>query len=151
MLVHVTGAVNEPGVFSLLPGSRVKDAVEKAGGLADTADSTLINLAMLVKDGMQIWVPSVQVDITAEETPREPDRELVPEHSGQQININTASQLELESLSGIGPVIAKSIIQYRLENGPFKEISGIQAVSGIGPVVFEKIRPHITVGGAAGD
>ncbi len=69
----------------------------------------------------------------------------------QLININTAAQDELEVLSGIGPVIAQAIIQYRLEEGPFKEISEIQSVSGIGPVTFENIKSQITIGGAAGD
>ena len=63
---------------------------------------------------------------------------------------HTATQAELETLTGIGPVIAKAIIRFRLENGPFKEIAEIQSVAGIGPVTFEKIEPYITVGGARG-
>jgi competence protein ComEA len=151
MIVHVAGAVNEPGVLSLQSGSRVKDAIEKAGGLADTADSSLINLAMLVNDGMQIWVPAVQVDPSSEHIPGITNQAQVPDHPGNLININTASQVELETLSGIGPVIANAIIQFRLEHGPYKVIDDIQAVSGIGPVVFEKIKPFITIGGAPGD
>ena len=151
MIVHVAGAVNEPGVLSLQSGSRVKDAIEKAGGLADTADSSLINLAMLVNDGMQIWVPAVQIDPSSEHIPGITNQAQVPDHPGNLININTAPQVELETLSGIGPVIANAIIQFRLEHGPYKVIDDIQAVSGIGPVVFEKIKPFITIGGAPGD
>ena len=66
-------------------------------------------------------------------------------------SLHTAPQIELETLSGIGPVIAKAIVQFRLEHGPFKEIDDIQSVSGIGPVTFEKIKSFITVGGASGD
>jgi len=151
MIVHIAGAVNEPGVLSLPSGSRVKDAVEKAGGLADTADSSLINLAMLVSDGMQIWVPAEQVAPTGGQEPGKTNPEQVPVHPGELININTAPQIELETLSGVGPVIAKAIIQFRLEQGPFRQIDDIQAVSGIGPVTFEKIKSFITVGGAPGD
>jgi len=151
MIVHVAGAVKSPGVHSLPSGSRVKDAIEKSGGLADLADSNLLNLAMPVKDGMQIWVPEVQ-DNQGGAIPSGlsgPDRDV--EQPANLININTASQAELETLSGIGPVIAKAIIQYRLQNGPFDEITEIQSVAGIGPAKFEKIQAHITVGGSAGD
>jgi competence protein ComEA len=151
LIVHVAGAVIEPGIISLPPGSRVQDAIDRSGGLADTADSSLINLAMLVEDGMQIWVPAVQVVPNYDQAPDISNPEQLPDHPGKLININIASQDELEVLSGIGPVIAKAIIQFRLEQGPFKEISEIQAVSGIGPVTFEKIKSQITVGGAAGD
>jgi len=83
--------------------------------------------------------------------PGQSDPDRVVDHPANLININTASQAELETLSGIGPVIAKAIIQFRLENGPFAEISEIQSVSGIGPAKFDKIQAYITVGGSAGD
>lgn len=150
MLVHVAGAVNEPGVYSLLYGSRVKDAIEKSGGLTDNADTNLINLAMPLNDGMQIWVPAVQVDLGWEAVGEDSNKDPADDHSLKLININTATQAELETLTGIGPVIAKAIIRFRLENGPFKEIAEIQSVAGIGPVTFEKIQPNITVGGAKG-
>jgi competence protein ComEA len=151
MIVHVAGAVNEPGVHSLPYGSRVKDAIEKSGGLADSADTDLINLAMLVEDGMQIWVPGVQV-VKGSEIEREPTSQATGnDRSTKLININSASQAELETLAGIGPVKAQSIVQFRLENGPFKEVEEIQSVTGIGPVTFEKIQPYITVGGATSD
>ena len=152
VVVHVSGAVIKPGVYSLPSGSRVKDAIEKSGGLKSEADSNLVNLAMLVEDGMQVWVPYQSVDIVGTDTPLV--LEIKPTTGGEvanRININTANQIELESLSGIGPVLAQAIIQYRLEKGPFNEIEEIQEVSGIGPVTFEKIKPFITVRGPTGN
>lgn len=148
MIVHVAGAVNEPGVHSLPYGSRVRDAIEKSGGLAESADPDLINLAMLVEDGMQIWVPAVQVDKSSDIESEPTSQAKGTDRSIQLVNINSASQAELETLSGIGPVKAKSIVQFRLENGPFKEVEELLSVAGIGPVTFEKIRRYITVGGA---
>lgn len=147
LIIHVTGAVNSPGVYSLPPESRVGEAIDKAGGLTDSADASLINLAKIVEDGSQVWVPYL-----IEENVPQVDSEIVrmeptSSRSSNLININTATQSELESLSGIGPAYAKAIIQYRLENGPFEKIEEIQEVKGIGPVTFEKIRPFITVRG----
>jgi competence protein ComEA len=151
IIVHVTGAVINPGVYSLPSGSRVKDAIEKSGGLVSDADTTLINLAMLVEDGMQVWVPFHLEEVMDFDNPAVLEDESPPGQPVGKININTATQIELESLSGIGPVIAKAVIQYRLEKGPFKEIEEIQEVSGIGPVTFEKIKPFITVKGPRGN
>jgi competence protein ComEA len=150
-IVHVTGAVNQPGVYPLTSGSRVGDAIEAAGGLAGDADTSIINLAMVVEDGMQIWVPTQLSENRNGDDPALETSESTPGQSASQININSASQIELESLTGIGPVLAKAIIQYRLEHGPFTKIEEIQNVSGIGPVTFEKIRPFITVTGPTGN
>ena len=151
LIVHITGAVVDPGVYSQPPGSRVMDAIQAAGGLTTDADSTLINLAKMVEDGMQIWVPKQLVGDLERINPGKLEENPVAGNLGALININTATQTELETLPGIGPVTAEAIIQYRQENGPFSEIQGIQAVSGIGPVTFEKIREFITVGGAPED
>jgi len=151
IIVHVTGAVINPGVYSLPSGSRVKDAIDKSGGLLNDADTTLINLAMLVEDGMQVWVPFQLEEVMDFNNPAVLEYESSPGQPVDKININTATQIELESLFGIGPVIAKAVIQYRLENGPFKEIEEIQEVSGIGPVTFERIKPFITVKGPRGN
>ena len=150
MIVHVTGAVNQPGVYSLPAGSRVGEAIETAGGLARDADPSIINLAMLLEDGMQIWIPYQLIESVDLETPVMEISLPTQSQLAGKININTATQIELESLSGIGPVIAKAIIQYRLDNGPFTEIEEIQEVSGIGPATFEKIKPYITVKGPTG-
>ena len=143
--VHVAGAVDQPGVYKLPPGSRVEEAILAAGGAVPEADLSLINLAMLVEDGMQIWVPAL-----IEEEPRVEEQERSPTYEAPEvlININTASQNELESLPRIGPVIAAEIIRYRQANGPFHRKEDIQEVKGIGPVTFEKISKLITVGGS---
>ena len=143
--VHVAGAVNQPGVYKLPPGSRVEGAILAAGGAIPEADLSLINLAMVVEDGMQIWVPAL-----IEEEPRVEEQERSPTYDAPEvlININTASQNELESLPRIGPVIAAEIIRYRQANGPFHRKEDIQEVKGIGPVTFEKISELITVGGS---
>ena len=151
MIVHIAGAVNNPGVHYLPYGSRVKDAIEQSGGLTDSADSNLINLALPVNDGMQIWVPSVFVNRSSEVEGEHTNQVQASDQSIKLVNINTASQAELETLSGIGPEYADRIIRFRLENGPFKDVGEIQSVKGIGPVTFEKIRPYITVGGATID
>jgi len=147
MIVHVAGAVSETGVHSLPPGSRIKDAIQAAGGLAPNADINSINLAKLVEDGMQIWVPFQREEIPEEQSPGQTDSVSPEGRSKDLININNATQDELESLPGIGPVIAQAIIQYRGDFGPFTDIKNIQSVSGIGPVVFEGIRELITVSG----
>jgi competence protein ComEA len=151
VMVHVAGAVNEPGVHSLPYGSRVKDAIEKSGGLQESADTDLINLAMPVSDGMQIWVPALQVDTISQVDDEQAGQLPEDFKRAKLVNINTASQAELETLTGIGPVTAQSIIQFRQENGPFQDVAEIQSVTGIGPVKFEKIQPYITVGGAKSD
>jgi competence protein ComEA len=151
LVVHVTGAVNKPGVYSLPPASRVGEAIDMAGGLADDADASLINLAQLVADGEQIWIPyQIHQDVVEEESDFvnvEPTRS----RSIDLININTATQIQLESLPGIGPAYAEAIIQYRLENGPFEKIEDIQEVKGIGPITFENIRSLITIKGGSGN
>jgi competence protein ComEA len=144
----VNGAVNEPDVYILPPGSRVKQIVEAAGGFTDEANTAVINLAMPLVDGMQIYVPELK------ESTAEPQQSIIqpamPSRGGISvggllININTAEQEELETLPGIGPVTAQKIIDYRTANGDFSTIEAILDVSGIGEVTFEKIKDLITV------
>jgi competence protein ComEA len=151
LVVHITGAVKKPGVYTLPPVSRVGEAIDLAGGISTNADSSLINLAQLVEDGEQIWVPYQIQEIVVQDDVEIVSIKPTQSHLISLININTATQTELESLSGIGPVYAKAIIQYRLENGPFEKIEDIQEVKGIGPVTFEKIRSNITVRGGSGN
>jgi competence protein ComEA len=151
LVVHITGAVKKPGVYTLPPVSRVGEAIDLAGGISTNADSSLINLAQLVEDGEQIWVPYQIQEIVVQDDVEIVSIKPTQSHLISLIYINTATQTELESLSGIGPVYAKAIIQYRLENGPFEIIEDIQEVKGIGPVTFEKIRSNITVRGGSGN
>ena len=129
--IYISGEVVNPGVYQLPLGSRVKDAVEIAGGFLSTADVSLINQAAIVTDSSHISI-----------LPLQPNENL----NATEININTASADELETLPGIGPTFAKNIIDYRLENGPFGSIEEIQKVAGIGPVTYDKIKDLISIG-----
>jgi competence protein ComEA len=152
--VQISGAVQHPGVYELPPGSRVQDAIDLAGGLIIDANKSTLNLAAHLEDGVRIDVPyqnqgSVQAS-TEQTTSKD---EIVPSQTTSPpsesltdlININTADLSDLETLSGIGPVIASRIIAYRDQNGPFLDIVDIQKVSGIGPATFEKIKDYITI------
>lgn len=136
LVIHVAGAVNNPGVYSLPIGSRVQEAVKAAGGFSNNANLQAINLAAALEDGMQIFVPDLKSDNLTENSPSM----LQP-----LININTATLEELESLPQIGPKMATRIIQYRQEHGPFQTIENIQEVDGIGSGIFEGIKDLITV------
>ena len=154
LMVHVNGAVAQPGVYTLPPGSRVQDAIEAAGGFLDEADEGSLNLAAVLEDGSQITALSHQ---PTQQPPPEPTTitrgesillttpSRSPTPVGQRVNINTATQEELESLPMIGPVLAKQIIDYRQANGPFKKIEDIVDVPGIGPKTFEVIKELITL------
>ncbi len=136
--VDVAGAVNNPGVYSLPAQSRVIDALRAAGNRVTGSDLSDLNLARVVKDGEQIYVnPTVRtVDgkrVIKKIIPRGP------------ININRASAKEFDGLAGIGPVIAKRIVEYRRVNGPFMTIEDLQKVSGIGSAKFEEFKSKVSV------
>ena len=136
--VDVAGAVNNPGVYSLPAQSRVIDALRAAGNSVTGSDLSDLNLARVVKDGEQIYVnPTVRTvngkRIIKKVIPRGP------------ININRASAKEFDGLAGIGPVIAKRIVEYRRINGPFMTIEDLQKVSGIGSAKFEEFKSKVSV------
>lgn len=136
MVIHVVGAVNSPGIYFLPPGSRVYDAVTKAGGAAPDARLELVNLARPLFDGEQVWIP-----VDGEEAfpgGSEPG-------SGGKININRASVQELVKLNNIGEKRAQAIIDYRESHGPFSRIEDIMNVPNIGAGIFESIKECITV------
>jgi competence protein ComEA len=138
--VHVAGAVHQPGVYRLPASSIVQDAIDVAGGPASDADLDRINLAIELRDQQQVYVP------------REGETSSPPPVSGGEgsrgadtlVNINTASQAELETLPRIGSELAERILDYREANGPFKTIEDIQSVPGIGPATFERLKDLIT-------
>lgn len=153
VIVHVTGAVAQPGVYTLSHESRVQDAIQAAGGLLSGADAQSLNLAAFIEDGARIWIPyRPQAEGPAHsagavsDSTQDPGGPLPVETSALLVDINRASQAELESLPGIGPVTAQKIVADREENGPFSKIEDIERVSGIGPAKFEQIKPLITVG-----
>jgi competence protein ComEA len=139
VVVDVAGMVRRPGVYRFPAGARVVDAVRRAGGPRDGADLSLLNLAAPLVDGSQILVPKAGDVVPVA------GGSAVPGAPGALVNINTATQEELESLSGVGPVTANAIIQYRTEHGPFRSVDDIVNVSGIGPVTLGDLRPFITV------
>lgn len=151
--VYVSGAVVRPAVYALPPGSIIDDAVRAAGGFAAGADTVAVNLAQPVADGMQVHVPLLG------ETMATPPPVSLPPDAGPTtaarmggitssglININTATQADLEMLPGIGPSTAANIIAHREANGPFATLEAIMDVPGIGEGRFEAIRELITVG-----
>jgi len=138
--VYVSGAVNHPDVYSLPAGTINRDAISAAGGALPEADLNRVNLAQPLSDGQQIYVPRVGEVIAVEPSAGA----AAPVLTGP-VNINTATQAQLEALPHIGPAIAGRIIQYREEHGPFARIEDIQNVPGIGPATFDDIKDLITV------
>lgn len=137
IIVHVAGEVNRPGVFSLQEGARVIDGIKVAGGETALADLNRLNLAAILYDGERIYIPR-------QESQGEVAYEEIVETTSK-ININRASQEELEKLTGIGPSKASSIISYRKREGPFQEIDDLMKVSGIGERTLEQIRDELTL------
>jgi competence protein ComEA len=136
--VYVSGAVSRPDVYTLPPDSIVKDAMMAAGGPTENADLDRINLASPVSDGQHVYVPRLgEVDPPLQP----PSDQSAP---GRKININTADLATLDTLPGIGPVIAQRILDHRQANGPFDRIEGMMDVPGIGEGTFEKIKDLIT-------
>ena len=140
--VYITGAVRYPGVIEVKEGCRLIDVIELAGGISDDADTTRINLALKVEDEGMYLIPKI-----GEEIDNGGFTNVLGDFSQgtDKIDINKASQEELETLYGIGPAKAKAIIDYREENGPFKQIEDLKNVSGIGAKTFEKLKDSIIV------
>lgn len=137
IFVDVTGAVNKPGVYTLTGKSRVIDAIKAAGDSAPGADLSTINLARQLNDGEQIYVDTTVVNSSG-------IRVTKTVRSGP-ININRATAGQLDDLDGIGPVIAKRILEYRKINGPFLSIEDLQKVSGIGVAKFAQIKTKVRI------
>lgn len=137
IFVDVTGAVTKPGVYTLAANSRVIDAIKAAGDSAPGADLSTINLARVLSDGEQIYVDATIINSAGKRVSK-------TVHSGP-INVNRATAAQLDSLDGIGPVIAKRIIEYRKVNGPFATVEDLQKVSGIGTAKFAIIKSKLRV------
>lgn len=143
LFVHTAGQVNSPGLYELVEGRRVMDAIKLAGGPAPNADLDAINLAEPVTDGMKITVPDKS---PAVETPTTVDSGNSGGTSAQSmVNINTANESELDSLPGVGPATAKKIMDHRQSAGRFKTIDGLKNVKGIGAKKFEELKSKITI------
>ena len=139
--VHVAGEVMQPGLYHLPEGANVQDAIEVALGATENAGLDLINLATILNDGQRITIPP--------KTDPQNSLEIPERSSGLQvkglININTASQEELESLPGIGEVKARAIIDYRTQNGYFLNLEELLNVAGIGQKTYDQLKDLITI------
>lgn len=128
LTVYVSGAVRAPQVLTLPPGSRVRDAVAAAGGALDDADLALVNLAEPLRDGMQVHVAHA-----ARPTP-------LLATGDPRLRVNHADEIALQTLPGVGPVLARRIVEYREAQGPFAALAELDAVSGIGPALLRRLE-----------
>lgn len=138
--VFVSGGVNHSGLYTLPVGSRINDAILAAGGFSTNADSAVLNLAEVLDDGEKINVPYLQAPSATENITRAGNQASI------QVDINSATLEQLDTLPQIGPKTAQNIIDYRNANGPFTRIEDILEVPGIGPITYDKIKDLITVG-----
>lgn len=138
--VHIAGSVINEGIVELEEGARIADAIKEAGGTTPDANMEEVNLAYKIQDGQKIYIPNTndeEVEIIKEENTNKSKTGL--------ININTATQTELELLTGIGPSTASKIIAYREQNGKFKTKEDLKEVPGIGESKYETIKEEITI------
>ena len=150
-IIHISGAVVKEGIVTIKQGARISDVIEAAGGLQENASLKNVNLAYMVEDGQKIYIPTKE----EEESQEEKEYTIVQEgnHSSDdekeeektKVNINKATQTELEELPGIGSATALKIIQYREENGTFHSIEEIKNVNGIGDAKFDQLKEYITI------
>lgn len=152
VVVHIIGEINNPGVVTLDEGARIIDAINSAGGKTEEADLSKINLAYVIEDGTQIYIPRINENLNS--------IELISSEAGQgviinssnmeenletKVNINTSNKEKLMTLPGIGETTAQKIIDYRQQNGKFKTIDELQNVSGIGESKYNSLKDKITI------
>jgi len=144
--VHICGEVVSPGVYELKEGSRVFQAIEKAGGVTDQAAAEYLNMAEQVKDGMKIVVPGKE-EVEAAKARGEISLQAEASSNVQKtkVNLNTATKEELMTLRGVGEAKAADILKYRESQGGFQKIEDIMKISGIKDAAFQKIKDDITV------
>jgi len=142
VMVHVAGAVVEPGVYELAGDARVRDAIVAAGGPTGGADWNALNLAAVVADGVKVYVPSVGEEIPPSLTL--PIASPVDGGPAAPIDVNVAAAAELESLPGVGPATAMAIVTERERNGPFLDVDDLDRVPGIGPAKLDGLRDLVT-------
>ncbi|WP_232717688.1 ComEA family DNA-binding protein [Gordonia metallireducens] len=163
LVVSVVGLVNKPGLVRLAPGARVAEAIDQAGGVRKGADLLSLNLAQVLRDGDQVLVGYAGGDgqmsmrsavVGADGAsaapgpsagPSGPPSESSAAAPGGRVDLNTATETELDALPGIGPVTAKAILDWRERNGRFSSVDQLAEVDGIGPARLAKLRDHVTV------
>ncbi|MGQ7508929.1 helix-hairpin-helix domain-containing protein [Streptococcus suis] len=145
LVVDVKGAVAKPGLYTLEADARVNDAVEAAGGLTSQADPKSINLAQKLSDEAVVYVVSKDENISVVASTTASSAMSQEEKNTSLVNLNTATEADLQTISGIGAKRAADIIAYREANGGFKSVDDLNSVSGIGDKTMESIRPYVTV------
>jgi competence protein ComEA len=135
LVVHVTGAVRRPGLYRLAEGSRVADAVARAGGATAKADTAAVNLAAPLADGIQVLVPSRVAGAAGT---------AAAAGAGGRISLSSASLAELDALPGVGPVTAQKIVDHRAAHGGFSSVDDLDAIPGIGPARLEQLRELVS-------
>jgi len=142
LVVHVVGAVRRPGLYRLRDGSRVADAVSRAGGATRKANLAGLNLAAPLVDGTQVLVPArVPAVVSGSSAGDGAGSPAVP---AQKVSLSTATTEQLDGLPGVGPVTAQKILDYRTEHGSFRSVDDLDAVPGIGPTRIEQLRDLVT-------
>ncbi|HFI0174287.1 TPA: helix-hairpin-helix domain-containing protein [Streptococcus suis] len=145
LVVDVKGAVAKPGLYTLAAGARVNDAVKAAGGLTSQADPKSINLAQKLSDEAVVYVASKDENISVVASTTASSAMSQEGKNTSLVNLNTATEADLQTISGIGAKRAADIIAYREANGGFKSVDDLNNVSGIGDKTMESIRPYVTV------
>ena len=140
--VDVKGAVKSPGIYDLPVGSRVNDAVQKAGGLTEQADSKSLNLAQKVSDEALVYVPTKGEESASQQAG---SGAASSTSKDKKVNLNKASLEELKQVKGLGGKRAQDIIDHRETNGRFKSVDELKKVSGIGAKTIEKLKDYVTV------
>jgi comEA protein len=157
--VHVVGAVQQPGVYHLAAGSRGDDAVRLAGGATSQADLKRVNLAAMLVDGQQLWIPRIGERIPQNTLPNTlpimspnavsgagaPPNAVPSNGVPALVDINQATVADLDRLPGIGPSTARAIVDHRTRNGPFASVDDLLAVRGIGPAKLAELRALVRV------
>lgn len=139
LVIDVQGEVVNPGLYEVPLGSRVGDAIKAAGGVRKGVSTSSVNLARFLEDGEQLFVAGVDANFSS------PMGGFSSSAVGGKLNLNRASESELDGLPGVGPVLAKRIIAYRNENGNFATVDELRKVSGIGPAKFGELQGFVTV------
>src|SRR5918999_2589475 len=136
VVVHVAGAVRQPGLYELKEGERIADAIARAGGATAKADTAAVNLAAPLADGMQVLIPS-RVAGAAGSAAAGPAAGGAA--TGARVSLSSATAEQLDELPGIGPVTAQKIVDYRAKNGGFRSVDDLDAIPGIGPARVEQL------------
>lgn len=145
IVVDISGGVATPGVYELPGSSRLQQAIDEAGGLTADADVSSLNLAGRLGDGEKVVIPTGNVAIRAPSTGATPESDRSAS-ADELINLNSADAVELDSLPGVGPVIAERIVAYRAANGPFASVDQLAEIEGISDAMVEEFRPLVTIG-----